>query len=263
MVRSIGEGLCRLGGNSSSSCSSIGTIAEGLCRAGGNRAGICYGVGSIAEALSMVPGYSQRRGPDRPAELRDRPTGAEGLRITGSPVLDGIIVTLLEAGLLNESSNENARVGREICYAGVNSTSLCNYVDNIGEGICYAGARSTSLCDYVDNIGEGICYAGVNSTSLCDYVDNIGEGICYAGARSTSQCDYVDSIEEGLAALPGYNRRQVRQAEDTQWAWDEINAPYGRGRMWRCRGIETGRFAEDYRCAGLPRVDYRWPGEDQ
>jgi len=107
-------------------------------------------------------------------------------------------------------------------------------------------------------VGREICNAGasVSSRSFCSYVDNIGKGICYAGASSSSLslCSYVDNIEEGLSYLP-------RQVTDTSWAWDEINAAYGRGRTWRCRGIQTGRFAEDYRCSGLPRVDYRWPGE--
>jgi len=41
-------------------------------------------------------------------------------------------------------------------------------------------------------------------------------------------------------------------------AWDQFYGPYGV--MWRCRDRSTGRFVDDYHCAGKPMHDGTWPG---
>lgn len=46
---------------------------------------------------------------------------------------------------------------------------------------------------------------------------------------------------------------------DYMWSWDRIPTTYGTY-TWRCRGHQTGEFADDYRCAGKPQNDYTWPG---
>lgn len=46
---------------------------------------------------------------------------------------------------------------------------------------------------------------------------------------------------------------------DVTFSWDEQPNGYG-GRQWVCRGEETGRYAELWRCAGKAKIDYRWPG---
>lgn len=42
-------------------------------------------------------------------------------------------------------------------------------------------------------------------------------------------------------------------------AWDQF---YGQGYsvIWRCRDRATGRFVDDYYCAGMPMIDTTWPG---
>ncbi|MER9950200.1 hypothetical protein [Mesorhizobium sp. M0047] len=42
-------------------------------------------------------------------------------------------------------------------------------------------------------------------------------------------------------------------------AWDQF---YGQNYalMWRCRDRATGRFVDDYYCAGAPMIDSTWPG---
>lgn len=54
----------------------------------------------------------------------------------------------------------------------------------------------------------------------------------------------------GESASPG---------QDSQWAWDQFLAERGQ-MMTRCRGVQTGRFAEDWRCAGRYVNDLTWPG---
>jgi len=102
---------------------------------------------------------------------------------------------------------------------------------------------------HVENneLGPELCRIG--GQSYCSPSTTVGQGLCYVGGQS--YCSSSTTIEEGFSMLgmdpPG-------QATDTQWAWDEINHPSGR--MWRCRGIQTGRFAEDYRCSGLRGIFY-------
>lgn len=47
---------------------------------------------------------------------------------------------------------------------------------------------------------------------------------------------------------------------DYDWAWDQF---YGASYelVWACRGIQTGKFADFYRCQYDPRIDNRWPGK--
>jgi len=46
---------------------------------------------------------------------------------------------------------------------------------------------------------------------------------------------------------------------DTSWAWDEFRAQNG-AMLWACRGRQTGQFADQWRCSGLPMNDWAWPG---
>jgi hypothetical protein len=46
---------------------------------------------------------------------------------------------------------------------------------------------------------------------------------------------------------------------DYSWDWDAFVDANGRP-TWACRGIQTGRFADSYRCAGRLQVDTTWPG---
>ena len=127
------------------------------------------------------------------------------------------------------------------------------FLDEIIIALLEAGMLDERYNQGTETGGE-ICKAG--GGSLCYSDISIGSGICKAGGGSLCYSDI--SIAEGISRLPQSNRRATA---DTQWAWDEINHPTGR--MWRCRGIQTGQFAPDYQCSGLPKVDYRWPGEGE
>lgn len=55
------------------------------------------------------------------------------------------------------------------------------------------------------------------------------------------------------APVPAYN------VADTQWDWDYMNGGNGFP-IWVCRGVQTGQFAEEAKCAGRLMNDGRWPG---
>lgn len=50
-----------------------------------------------------------------------------------------------------------------------------------------------------------------------------------------------------------------QQAVDYDWDWDEFY--YNGNLIWACRGINTGRFAEQWRCASKVQTDFRWPAK--
>jgi hypothetical protein len=50
------------------------------------------------------------------------------------------------------------------------------------------------------------------------------------------------------------------QAGDYQWDWDQFYNQSGQ-LVWNCRGVQTGRFADNSRCAGKLMVDTRWPSK--
>ena len=208
----------------------------------------------------------------------------DDLIIKKKPLINQIIIELLEAGMTDEwknlDSSVKSKIGTDTCEAG--DGSYCNYVTSIGEGICKAGGGSYcnyvtsigegickagdgSYCNYVTSIGEGICKAG--GGSYCNYVTSIGEGICKAGdgsycnyvtsigegickAGGGSYCNYVNSIQDGIDKIPYKDR--------TYW-WDRFRDQYG-NYQWRCRGGQTKQFAENSKCSGVSKDDDRWPG---
>lgn len=48
-------------------------------------------------------------------------------------------------------------------------------------------------------------------------------------------------------------------AYDSEYAWDQFQNEFGQ-LTTRCRGVQTGRFADNSRCAGKYVNDVRWPG---
>lgn len=48
-------------------------------------------------------------------------------------------------------------------------------------------------------------------------------------------------------------------SSDYVWRWDQFIDQYGLYE-WRCRGVQTGQFADSYHCAGQLQIDSTWPG---
>lgn len=52
---------------------------------------------------------------------------------------------------------------------------------------------------------------------------------------------------------------QIGAPYDSSWDWDQFADKDG-NLVWACRGVQTGKFADQYRCTGAPLSDWRWPG---
>ena len=64
----------------------------------------------------------------------------------------------------------------------------------------------------------------------------------------------IDSASKGGGY--GSSNRYYKPSKDYDWDWDYMPA----NGQWACRGIQTGRFAETYKCAYDIKDDNRWPG---
>ena len=78
--------------------------------------------------------------------------------------------------------------------------------------------------------------------------------LAIAGIAAVGVAAAAADSSSGSAPYSSYS-----SSRDYSWAWDRFVGPTGRY-QWRCRGEQTGRFADDYRCAGRIRTDTRWPG---
>ena len=96
-------------------------------------------------------------------------------------------------------------------------------------------------------IGREIC--SENGGSSCYSVNSIGQGICKAGGGSG--CYSVRTAKDGLSRI---------SKSDRYWYWDQFNDAYG-NLIWRCRGSQTGQFAENDKCFGQMKDDERWPNK--
>jgi hypothetical protein len=63
----------------------------------------------------------------------------------------------------------------------------------------------------------------------------------------------------GGAAAPVVPGGGFGQPTDYQWDWDAFNDQYGR-LTWACRGVQSGQFADLWRCNSKIQSDNRWPG---
>lgn len=62
------------------------------------------------------------------------------------------------------------------------------------------------------------------------------------------------------AAGSGYNSGYNPVPTDYSWEWDEFYNEYYQ-LIWRCRGVQTGQFAEDSRCQWKSKTDWKWPSK--
>ncbi|TPM31472.1 hypothetical protein [Mesorhizobium sp. B2-3-4] len=70
----------------------------------------------------------------------------------------------------------------------------------------------------------------------------------------------VGGAAVAVAANNGYGGGYYRPPPTVYGvAWDQF---YGQNYVliWRCRDRATGRFVDDYYCAGAPMIDSTWPG---
>ena len=180
-----------------------------------------------------------------------------------SSVNEMLLEILLIDGFDEDADNASnaAQIGQEICstYGGWS----CYSVNSIAEGICrvadcglfppssiaQAICRISKECGVFlsDSIAQAICSIGKNCGVFLS--DSIGEAICKVGEGTN--CYSVSSVREGLNRI---------SKSDRYWYWDQFYDEYN-NLVWRCRGSQTGKFAQSDKCSGQSKSDYRWPNK--
>jgi hypothetical protein len=108
-------------------------------------------------------------------------------------------------------------------------------------------------------------WCGVESTTSSEFYvfrDGIGEvgqsGVDWATVGITIVVIGAVAVVADAAANGGGGGYQP--VADIDWDWDQFYDQYY-SLQWRCRGIQTGQFAEDEKCLYDLKNDDRWPAK--
>ena len=111
--------------------------------------------------------------------------------------------------------------------------------------ICTILAVSASGCTLTDGQKKALLVVGaVVAVAAVAYVA-CKDGGCGGGG--------------GYAPASNYSTVETATVTDYSWEWDEFYR-YG-SLVWACRGVQTGQFAHNYRCAGKTKTDWKWPAK--
>lgn len=123
-------------------------------------------------------------------------------------------------------------------YTGLTKNQLCRQMKS---------ARKAKTSQYPVYLGE-LARRGLTEKNCAVQWGKILAGIAVAGLVVAAAAD------GGGGGTSNYSAQY-----DVNYSWDQQNAPYG-GRQWVCRGEETGRYHELWRCSGKVQIDSKWPG---
>ncbi len=130
--------------------------------------------------------------------------------------------------------NPSGQSNSSLCRAYLNSSDPEFYV-GITQELTARGIHPSQCKAIVDRQNTAIAAAAI-------------VGVAVAACASSSNC------RDGFSGSGGYSYGDV--------AWDQFYD--GRFQLvWRCREENTGRFTYDYKCAGKPKSDYRWPSKSR
>lgn len=85
----------------------------------------------------------------------------------------------------------------------------------------------------------------------------VRERMIYAGAAMMKASGPSRMpVSTGQVIAAGLNPNST--VTDYEWDWDGFYNEYSQ-LVWACRGVQTGQFAFEERCAFKVKTDYRWP----
>ena len=152
------------------------------------------------------------------------------------------------AGVLIAGLVTGCATSRESFYAnpsGASNAQICRSLasESVQGDAAFHQALRTELNSR--GISEGECTSIVSQQNLA-----IGAGILLGAAL----------IAAAANSGGGYGSGAYAPVTDYQWDWDQYySSTYQL--VWSCRGVQTGQFADQWRCAGMPQTDYRWPAK--
>lgn len=140
------------------------------------------------------------------------------------------------------------------CISGCSTNSSVSNTDLTSMNtvtLCHTLASSTDG-QYRSRVAALLVKRGATAEKCIRLIqtDNaVATGIAVAGVAAAA----------GAAAKNGGGGYYSPPPQGYGVAWDQF---YGANYsvIWRCRDRATGRFVDDYYCAGTPMIDTTWPG---
>lgn len=127
--------------------------------------------------------------------------------------------------------------------SGVNDWSLCR---------SWVEASQTGQFVWERDIAEEAARRGLTAQQ-CTTKNNIVDGVAVVGV-------VLVTVAAAMAASGGGGGGNSYAPTDYDWAWDQFYSDTGQ-LVWACRGRQSGRFADQYRCAGKAMSDFTWPAK--
>jgi hypothetical protein len=121
-------------------------------------------------------------------------------------------------------------------------------------------AESSTDWQFMGDVQDEVKRRGLDAYRCEQIVRNqalaIGAGVLVAAAVVAA----ARSGGGGGAVAVGGGAGYAGANYDYDWEWDQY---YGAGYalVWSCRGVQTGQFAEPYRCNGKMQTDWKWPAK--
>jgi hypothetical protein len=121
-------------------------------------------------------------------------------------------------------------------------------------------AESSTDWQFMGDVQDEVKRRGLDAYQCEQIVRNqalaIGAGVLVATAVVAA----ARSGGGGGAVAVGGGAGYAGLNYDYDWEWDQY---YGAGYalVWSCRGVQTGQFAEPYRCNGKMQTDWKWPAK--
>ena len=123
---------------------------------------------------------------------------------------------------------------------------------------CSENAQVTAFYNYADYL-----VYQVNNKQITEEEGKQALINAYNNEANQINQDYAVALGAASDIFSGRDPDYVdygNQSTDYDWDWDGFYDQYG-NLTWRCRGIQTGRFADNYKCAADIKTDTRWPNK--
>ena len=161
--------------------------------------------------------------------------------------------------------------GQELCLLNGRQSYECPSHATIALGICLAGNRASYECASYVTLGQSLCLTGGRASYECPSYASVATGVCLSTGRPSYECPSYVGLPQAVCLArgqPSYSCPSYISMEqalklpvlDISWAWDSFLDQNG-GRRWRCRGKNTGEFADESGCSSQTKTDTTWPGD--
>lgn len=170
--------------------------------------------------------------------------GADGRRGTSRKRLQRIMATTISVALLAGCASSPKHFAKH-------KESLTNL------DVCrtWKSAASGRNADFLANVAAEADRRGLTAEQCADEIRK--------GNDAVTAAVVILGVAAAVAAVAAGSRgggypNSYAPTNDHEWDWDQFYTQNYQ-LVWACRGVQTGEFADAWRCNGKPKTDSRWP----